>query len=263
MVTAAEACGELTQALQSMGTRLDRRASGASRLLAIVAYPALVLCVGVGVVVFLGTRTLPELAAILQAAGIPLPRLTDAVISLSRWMSAWGWLAAAGAAIFALSWGPVSRSLPDSVRNVLRVRIRLARTIAVGAASRTLADLLGAGVPLVEAIRITAPSTPPSLAAALRTAADEVERGSDLSSAFDDPHWFNAETVRLLDLAQTAGDLGSALAQLADRNERRADRAMTLLATMLEPALILMLALLVGLVVMAAILPILRLQEAI
>lgn len=263
MVAAAEASGELSQALRSIGTRLDRRATGASRLLAILAYPALVLCVGFGVVVFLGTRTLPELATILTSAGIPLPRLTSIVMAISAWLAAWGWSVALGAAVLAIAWTPLCRRLPERVRRTMRVRVRLARTIAVGAASRTLADLLGAGVPLVEAIRITAPSTPSSLAHALRSAADAVERGSDLSCAFDDPHWFNAETIRVLDLAQTAGDLGTALAQLADRNERRADRAMTLLASMLEPALIVLLAGLVGLVVMSAILPILRLQEAI
>lgn len=263
IVAAADASGELSQALRSIGTRLDRRASGASRLLAILAYPALVLCVGIGVVVFLGTRTLPELAAILQSAGIPVPRLTAIVMVISAWLAAWGWFAGLGAAILTIAWTRHCARLPEGVRRFTSFHLRLARTIAIGAASRTLADLLGAGVPLVEAIRITAPSTPPSLAHALRNAADAVERGSDLSSAFDNPHWFNAETVRVLDLSQAAGDLGAALAQLADRNERRADRAMTLLATMLEPALILVLAGLVGLVVMSAILPILRLQEAI
>lgn len=263
MVAAAEASGELSQALHSIGRRLDRRATGASRLFAILAYPALVLCVAIGVIVFLGTRTLPELAVILQGAGIPLPRLTTIVMATSAWLAAWGWSAALGAVALAIAWTPLCRSLPEGARRSMRVRWRLARTLAVGEASRTLADLLGAGVPLVEAIRTTAPSTPPGLAGALRRAADAVERGSDLSCAFDDPHWFNAETVRVLGLAQTAGDLGAALGQLADRNERRADRAMTLLATMLEPALILLLAGLVGLVVMSAILPILRLQEAI
>ena len=76
-------------------------------------------------------------------------------------------------------------------------------------------------------------------------------------------HWFDGEFQRLLQIGQTSGELDTLLDRLGRRYARQANRMIDRLATLLEPAVILTLAVLVGLVVMAAILPLLRMQEVV
>ncbi len=75
--------------------------------------------------------------------------------------------------------------------------------------------------------------------------------------------WFSAQFRRLLHSGQAAGELEATLDRMAQRDERRTERQITRLATLLEPAAILVLATLVGTVVLAAVLPLTRLQEVI
>jgi len=124
-----------------------------------------------------------------------------------------------------------------------------------------------AGIPAVEALRVL-PSTvsgvgAPGLRAALGRAADEVERGASLAAALDDGLWFDTEFRRLVAIGEASGELETQLERLGSRYERRARRLIERLASLLEPAVILTLAALVGLVVMAAVLPLIQLQEVI
>jgi type II secretory pathway component PulF len=124
-----------------------------------------------------------------------------------------------------------------------------------------LAELLRAGVPLVEAIRVLAPTAGAALRAVLIEAAGRLERGDDLAAAFSAPAWFDAEFVRLLEVSQRSGELAPMLLRVGRRYERQSRRLIDRLTRLLEPAVILALGVLVGTVVMAAVLPILRLQE--
>lgn len=259
MIEAGHRSGELAAAWRTIGARLERRAQTAGRLLGVAAYPVLVACVSVVVVAFLGTRTLPELTRILDDAGVAVPRLTAAVMMIGGGIARWGWLfgtavACAGFLLARGMRGPL-RGLRERVRPRVVVALRVAR------ASRTVADLLAAGVPLAESLRVTAPSSGRSLGGALREAAAGIERGEDLATAFGNERWFDAEAKRVLSLAQATGELAPALSRLADRWERRAQRAIDGLARAAEPALILALAVIVGTIVMAAVLPLIRLQE--
>jgi type II secretory pathway component PulF len=139
---------------------------------------------------------------------------------------------------------------------------KVTRRIAVADLALRLSELSRCGVPLVDAIRITAPTVrSPILRGHLEGACERLQHGDELSAAFDDERWFDSEFRRLLDIGQTSGELDSLLERIGQRYERQARRLIDRLAALLEPAVILSLALLVGLVVMAAILPLARLQE--
>ena len=92
-------------------------------------------------------------------------------------------------------------------------------------------------------------------------AADRVERGEDIAAALDDDHWFDSQFRRLLQIGQSVGDLDVLLERIGHRSARQATRLIDRLTTLLEPCVILTLAALVGVVVMAAVLPLVRLQE--
>jgi type II secretory pathway component PulF len=267
MVRAARASGELPSVLRSLAERHERSGALSAKIVGALTYPSVVFCVGVGVVVFLSVKTLPDLVGILRDAGIDPPALTLAIMALGRGLLEYGFLGAIALAL--LSIGSLV-GLAQLRRRGWRVRVPIpgfARRAILARAWSGLAELVRTGVPLVESLRITAPTVAgplgAPLAGALEHAATEIERGSAFADALSDPAWFDDECRRLIAIGESAGELPGILNRLAAHTHRSASRAIDRLASLLEPAVILLLAALIGVVVMGAVLPILKLQEII
>jgi type II secretory pathway component PulF len=261
--------GQLAQVLQSLADRNEHADELGHKLSGALAYPILVAIVGLGVTVFLSVKTLPDLTAILVQAKIPIPQLTKKVMWIGQtlaghWLSI-GLAILAVPIVIATARHLLSRFAGDQLAQI-RIRVphvRVLKAMSVGQVSSQLAELLRSGVPLVEALRVLAPTArSASLRAALITAADQLERGEDLQGALDE-RWFDLEFKRLIEIGQASGELDSMLARLGERYQRSAKRLIDRLAGLLEPCVILALAVLVGTVVMAAVLPLLRLQEVV
>ncbi len=271
MVRAARESGELPRVLRSLAERHERSGALAAKLVAALTYPAVVCCVGLGVVVFLSVKTLPDLVAILADAGIDPPRLTTGIMAFGQAIARYG-LPLGLASLLALAIGAavaarLRRADRTTPRWVRRLTPRAVRQTLTARAWSGLAELVATGVPLVEALRITAPTVEGliggSLAASLRSSAGQIERGSSLADALRDPVWFDDECRRLVAIGESAGELPDILTRLAHRTHRAATRSIDRFAALLEPAVILLLASAIGVVVIGAVLPILKLQEVI
>ncbi len=266
MVNAAQYSGALPEVLRGLAERHERSGELGRKLTGALAYPGVVAAVGVGVIVFLSIKTLPDLVGVLTDAGVETPALTRAVMTFGGFLAgSWALILLAilvvvggGLALVALA---AARRI-EPPRWLRHCSPRLLRRMAVARLSWQLAELLRTGVPMVEAIRVTAPTVRGwTLRRRLEAAAGRVEHGEDLAAALDDEHWFDAQFRRLLEIGQASGELHELLRRIGDRYARQADRLIVRLAALLEPAVILVLAVLVGVVVMAAVLPLLRLQE--
>ncbi len=267
MVESGQHGGMLPGVLKHMAEREVRVGQLGHQLVAALTYPAIITVAAVGVAVFLSVKTLPDLANLLTTAKIEVPALT-------RWIMAGGQLAAQwGAVLLAVATvltaggvvalhSAIQRS-PRVARFAAAGTPRVLRTWAVSRFAQNLADLLRAGVPAVEAMRVLSTTLPIALNGVVTNAANEIESGGDLAQALDDPLWFSAQFRRLLHSGQAAGELEATLERMALRDERRTERQINRLATLLEPAAIVALATLVGTVVLAAVLPLTRLQEVI
>jgi type II secretory pathway component PulF len=271
MVRAARESGELPRVLRSLAERHERSGALAAKLVAALTYPAVVCCVGLGVVVFLSVKTLPDLVAILADAGIDPPRLTTGIMAFGQAIASHGPLLALAAVALALPAAalaprlrPAGWSAPPGLRRLLP---RAIRQTLIARAWSNLAELVATGVPLVDSLRIVAPTVggagAGSLARSLRDAAGAIERGSTLADALRDPVWFDDECRRLVAIGESAGELPDILTRLAHRTHRAAARSIDRFAALLEPAVILLLASAIGVVVIGAVLPILKLQEVI
>jgi len=273
IVEAGQHGGNQALALAGLAQRQERSNELGHRLTAALAYPVLVLLVGLGVVVFLSVKTLPNLTKILEDNHIAIPGLTARVMWLGQTLAA-HWLTVAIALPLAgLAWLMAPRLVrglsaheSDWRRRLRRIFVppRVIRQLLVGGLVAQLAELLRSGVPMVDALRVVAPTQRSErLRQVLRQGAAAVERGDELSIALHDPLWFDPEMQRLLDIGQASGELEAMLARIGERYQRRAKRLIDRLTTLLEPAVLLLLAFLVGTVVMAAVLPLLALQEII
>lgn len=267
MVSAGQHGGMLSSVLEHLARREQRVGQFGQQLITALAYPAIVTMAAIGVAVFLSVRTLPDLTSLLTTAKIEVPALTVWVMAVGQFAARWGvvvlvaliLLAVIGAALRRIA---VERS-PRVARLAATCTPRVWRTWAAARLAQNLADLLRAGVPAVEALRVLTTTAPPALSRVIADAADEIEQGGSLAASLDDPVWFAPQFRRLLHSAQAAGEVESTLERLAQRDERAAERRLSRLAALLEPAAILTLATLVGVVVLAAVLPLTRLQEVI
>ena len=266
MVEAGQHAGDLAGVLRTLSERLERSGELRSRLAAALTYPAIVALTGIAVLVFISTQTLPELVDILRDSGLAIPALTQNVMGLGQALAEYWWVLALsallsfGAFLGVRSWAHRYRlQWPVWLR---RLAPSLGRRLAIAQLSSRLSELLRAGVPLVESLRVVAPTMRgDTLRRSVIAVAARVEHGEELSAAMDDPLYFDAEFRRLLELAQASGDLDILLEKLGRRYERAAQRQIAQLASMLEPLVILALAIAIGLVVMAAVLPLARLQD--
>lgn len=266
MVEAGQRGGTLPAVLRALSDRHERSGRFTQKLIGALTYPALLMVLGAGVVVFLSTRTLPDLIRILDDAGVSSPPLTLKVMTVGQGLaSSWPMI---GLALLLLITAavllprrllrPASRAADFFVRLYPRVlrRARLAE-VAIG-----LADLLRSGVPMVEAFRVLAPAAGHAgLKARLEAAAVAVEHGAEVADALADERWFDAEVVRVVDVGQASGELVPLLERIGRRLERSAERSIDRVAALLEPLAILVLAGLIGTVALAAILPLFSLQE--
>jgi len=271
VLAVAQRSGDLPAAMRRLAVRQSRSSALRDKLAAALTYPVLIALVTALVVVLLSTKTLPPIVEMLIASDIEVPRLTLVLVSAGRVLaSPWTLLTALGAvAVLALLVALLQARGRSRIAPAWSVRLlpAVCHRLPVSALARDLADLIASGVPMAEAVSVLAPTLrgpgTSHLLAALADARRAMAEGRPLEEAFGEELWFDAEFRRLLAVGQESGELPAMLRRLAERYEGRSRRAIDRLAALLEPAAVLAMSAVVGLVVLAAVLPLIRMQELI
>jgi general secretion pathway protein F len=266
-VAAGEQSGRLATVLEKLADYAEARDVLKQKILAALAYPLLLTLVAIAVVTGLLTWVVPQIVGVFQNLHQTLPLATRALIALSAFLRAWGWLilialiAAVAAARIAL------RSEPTRYRwhaFLLRLPLvgRLARAANTAHATRTLALLAGSAVPLLEALGIAAQVVPNlPMREALKRAAFKVREGSAFSRALGESGQFPPVALRLIASGERSGELPRMLGEAAAQQQRELDRWLTALTAVLGPAVILGVGAMVLFIVLAILLPIFNLNQ--
>jgi len=264
LIRSAEQGGELDAALADLGSLHSRTDQLRSKLAMALAYPALLLVFGAGVVAFLTTNTLPQIAGVLSDAGAEHPGATRALLWAGTGLREHWILTLVGGA--ALGGSFTWLSLSDATA---RVRLRtplvgmIIRRSQTGAMSLLLARLLRGGVALSEALDLVRPTLAnAALRDALHELRKQIETGAETSDALRESGCFDPVFVRVVEVGQASGELPSALETIGARLEVSATRLTDRLAACAEPAAILVLAAAIGFVVYASLVPMLQLTQA-
>ncbi|MCS6987417.1 MAG: type II secretion system F family protein [Sphingomonadaceae bacterium] len=265
-VAAGEASGRLPQVLGRLADGLEADLQLRSRLLASLAYPALLVVVALVVVLAMLLFVVPGIARQYEGTGVDLPWLTRAVLAVSGFVARWGWLlgllvVAGLAAFLALRRREAGRHRFDALLLALPL---VGRFVAWGEAvryARLMAVMLGAGLPVAEALQLVAPAlaTRPWTEGVRRMTAD-VRAGRSLAAASAALPRAPALLLSLTRTGEASGRLGPLLDGAAAALDRQlADRTRALMS-LVEPAIIVALGLVVGGIILAVLLPILRLN---
>ena len=259
-----ENSGALETALERLAQFKERSLQLKNRVATALMYPCVVLVTGLLVSVFLMTFVVPGLLSTLQDAGQELPFATRVVKSISDTLLGWWWLmfvVLAGLAIGARFIGKTDARRTAWHRFQLRVPIvgDMIRKQCISRMAMVVATLMRSGVVFLRSIEIAGSVTPNLvLREALQRCEKAVTAGQDIDQALEQTGVFTPATVRVFAAGQQSGRLEEMLERLAEDYDRQLATASQRLTTILEPVLILALAVVVGFIAFATMMPILE-----
>ena len=263
-----ESTGTLDAALDRVAEFKERSLALRSKLGTVLLYPSIVLVMAVGVSVLLMTVVVPNLLGTLVESGRELPWPTRVVKFVSDVMVARWWvipIAAAALVVGVRAALDVPRVRFAWHRAQLRLPMagELLRKQAIVRLSVIQSTLLRSGVVFVRALEIARRATPNLvLNDALRRCEEAVVAGRDIGAALEETGAFPPVVVQIVSVGQQSGRLEEMLDRLAADYDRQVATAAARLTALLEPALILVLVVIVGFIVLATILPMLEAANA-
>jgi type IV pilus assembly protein PilC len=269
MVHAGEVSGRLGEVLQQAATLLDKDQKLRRSLTSALVYPALLTLAIVGAIIVLVTVIVPNILQAVEGQLETLPLPTMIVQEVAAFFGAWWWaviaVIVAAVLIFRRVYAQdVPRERIDRFLLNVPVLGRLLRDVAVARFTRTFGTLAGAGLPVLSALKITKRTLGNrALEAEIDMVCDEVSHGKTIAEPLEESGYFPALLVQIVALGERTGKLDEVLMHAADSFEERTDQSVKIFTQVLPPLLIVVLAMVVGFVVLAVMLPLVELQGAI
>lgn len=266
-VAAGEQGGCLDKVLDLLATDLENQQTLRSKLQAAMTYPAIVACVAIGIIVFLVSFVVPQVATVFKGNQHELPLLTQLLLLVSAAIRQWWWLILLGCAGFVVS---LRRALTqkdfrlkwDAATLRLPIVGRLARGYHCARYASTMAMLTSAGVPILKALQA---STETISNQAMKAQAEDVfhkvREGSTLGAALTQQSCFLEMLSTFVRVGEQTGALPEMLDKAAQQLTSDVQRKTMALATALDPLLVVFMGGMVMLIVLAVLMPIMDLNQ--
>ena len=269
MIKAGEAGGVLDTVLDRLARFLEKSLLLRGKLVTAMVYPVIVLAVAVAILAGLMVFVVPKFQQIFAdlLKGAPLPPLTQAVLNVSdlvrhNTLAALGLGAATWMAFHFFRRTPAGARAVDTLVVKLPLFGELILKAVIARFSRTLGTLLSSGVPILPALLITRDTCGNArVAGALTVVHDRVKEGSPVARPLEATAVFPPLVTSMIEVGEHSGQLPDMLNKVADIYDDEVDNAVAGLSALIEPVLILFLALVVGTIVIALFLPIIRIVQ--
>jgi type II secretory pathway component PulF len=252
MVRAGESSGALVEVLRRMADHFERFAQVQAKFTSALIYPAFVAVVGIGIMFFFMTYMLPKFLTMFQGMNVQLPFLTQILISISHLFSGYWW---AMLGVLILGFIAFKRfQTTDEGRHKLDewkmnapVFGKVVKLNLFGQFARTLSTLLENGVPVLTALKITEQIIPNLIIKeAISKTREEVTDGKTIAQPLARSKVFPQLMVDLVKIGEETGDVPGALKNVADTYENELAIALRVMTNMIEPVLIIVMAVGVG-----------------
>lgn len=268
MVRAGEASGQLDEILTRLAEYLEATAKLRREIKAAMTYPVVSMVLVIAITGFLMIVIVPKFKEIFDGLGVELPGITQAVMNASLWMKAnvamcFGGLVGLFAAFSFWKRTPGGRRIWD--RLVLRAPVfgPLFRKVALSRFSRTFSTMIKSGVPILGSLEIVAETAGNTVIhSAVTKAMDSVRQGDTLATPLSKESVFPPMVVRMIGIGERSGALEQLLGKISEFYDQQVEAEVKGLTSLIEPLLIAVMGIVVGGIVMAVFLPIMKLQEA-
>ena len=261
MIEAGEVSGSLEVALERMGTQFEKSAKLKGLVKKAMIYPIMILVVAFAVVIAMSILVVPKFAEMFESMGTEMPAMTAAIVNFSDFiLHKWYFVILIVAVLVILIQLFAKSENGQAFFGRLSIRLPIFGKLIVKSTSasfaRTISTLIGAGVPLSEALEITARSMKNILfKRALRDAKQQVEQGSNLSEPLEACGLFPAMISQMVRIGEETGNVDGMLVKAADYYEEEVEIATGSLTSMIEPLIIVVLGVIVAFLVLALYMP--------
>jgi len=263
MVKAGEVGGVLELVLTRLSEFQEKAAKIKNKIISAMVYPIIVMTMALGILCFLMIFIVPRFQVIFQdlLGDKPLPPVTQFVIGFSGFMQNHGLILLGIIVAIGFLYNLVGRTgrgrlVIDNFKLRMPLFGNLNRKTAISRFARTLGTLVTSGVPILQALNITRETAGnAAIALALARVHDSVKEGESIVQPLEASKQFPPMVVSMVDVGEETGKLPEMLLKVADVYDDEVDNAVAALTSMLEPIMIVFLAVIVGTIVLALFTP--------
>ncbi|MEW6324468.1 MAG: type II secretion system F family protein [Nitrospirota bacterium] len=269
LVSAGEAGGILDTILNRLSKHIEKTMALKKKIKSAMVYPGVIVTVAVIVVSVLLVWVIPIFAQMFTDFGGTLPVLTQVVITMSNFAQTYWWIigaAAIGAGFAIKKWygTPSGRTVIDRLLLQAPVVGDLIRKSAVAKFTRTLGTLISSGVPILDGLAIVSKTAGNVvIEKAIMSARQSISEGKTVSEPLGASKVFPPMVVQMIAVGETTGALDAMLGKIADFYDDEVDAGVATLTSLLEPALMVFLGVVIGFIVIAMYMPIFKMAAAI
>lgn len=265
---AGEKSGNLEQVLRRYVSYVKVISSVRRKTISALVYPAILVALSLIVVTIIVVKVVPEFGNFYNQFGKELPLSTRLIVALSNFVTSYFLLILAVGALAVFSfWGWIKQ--PGQKRRLDRVLLRIpmlgpiAQKFSTSQGSRTLATLLGGGIPLVNALEVTARSLANQhMAAQLTYSAQQVREGRSLAATLQESGSFSDVAIKMVEVGESTGALQEMLNSLADFYDEEIDTNLSRFVTVIEPLLLVVMGIVIAGLLLSLYLPLFSLSSA-
>ena len=260
MIESGETSGNLDSILLTLAGHYENENKLMHKIKSATIYPTILLVVSVGVIILLFTFVLPNMMTMFQNAEIP--PITEFVMSVSGFMvNYWMWiiLAIAAAAVLFLNSArmPSFRYVLDRMKLRIPITGKMNRTVYSARFARSMSILYASGIPLITSLRLSSNVLGNLYIDRLFTSLmQDVSMGESLSSAIERANVFDRLLPSMVRIGEESGSLDRILASISDYYNTESENAINRMISILEPVMLIVLAVIITIVLAAVMLPI-------
>lgn len=261
MLLAGESSGNLDQVLLRLADHFEKENKLKNKIKGAMIYPAVLMTLTVVVVILMLTVVLPSFTGIILAGGGTIPLPTRILLGASDFLSHYWYIVAGIIILFTISWRAFKRSEKghlwwDTFKLKIPIVKKSLRMIYSSRFSRTLSTLLSSGIQMLPSIEITARIIGNQLIHdKLKLSIEDIRRGAPLSLAMKKTEQFPPMIFNMISVGEESGQLDDILNKTANFFDEESDAAITRLVGLLEPLMIVFMAMIIGFVVISIALP--------
>ncbi len=262
MVRSGEASGKLSEALEYLADHLEKENNFQGKIKGAMIYPLFVISVFILVFLLMIYWVMPPLMTILVEADTELPWTTKFIMTVTDFSRSWGWtvlLALAAFVIFFLRYikTPTGKQFSDT--NVLKVPVvgPLLKKIYLSRFAENISTLISGGLPIAQALEISGEVVGNSVyKGIIFKVRDEVRKGESMSSVLENyPKEFPPLFIQMVTVGEKTGKIESSLVNVVNFYQKEVDRSVDNLIGLLEPIMMIVLGLGVGILMASILLP--------
>ena len=262
MIKAGEASGKLDTVLVRYAKFFEYQQELNEKVRSALFYPAILLCAGITVTLFIVTAIIPQFASIYMDAGINLPGITLVVYKIGMAIKNYWHIFILSGVSLIIGFKYYTKTskgslLLDRLKLKLPIIGPLLRKVAIARSSRTLATLVGSGVPILISLEITRDVIDNKvLAFALDSVRASVEKGERIAEPLKVSGEFPPDLIQMVNVGEESGKLDEMLNKVADFYDMVVEYAVKKLTTIIEPIFLVIMGIMIGTIMASMLLPI-------